>query len=262
MSNVSSERPTEATPPKRYPWSPLAAIIIVLGSFAVLPFIASAILAIIPGILRWDELQSQDWLTHSTTGNFLYVLFSEMLTIGVLIWFIRQRGASFTRTVALKRPKMRDVGYAIGGILAYFTLFIAVFTLADTFLPINTDQEQAIGFERGIHGIGLTLAFVSLVVLPPIAEEIIFRGFFYGTLRGHNVKMPMATFITSLLFGALHLFGATEGGLLWIALIDTFVLSLVLCYMREKTGSIWAGIGVHALKNGFVFLNLFILQMF
>ncbi|HET8671581.1 MAG TPA: CPBP family intramembrane glutamic endopeptidase, partial [Candidatus Saccharimonadales bacterium] len=84
--------------------------------------------------------------------------------------------------------------------------------------------------------------------------------FFYGTLRANKMRKWTAMVVTSILFGVLHLFGAAEGGLLWIAFIDTFVLSLVLCHLREENGTIWASIGVHALKNGFVFANLFIIN--
>ncbi|MEJ0073120.1 MAG: CPBP family glutamic-type intramembrane protease [Candidatus Saccharibacteria bacterium] len=40
--------------------------------------------------------------------------------------------------------------------------------------------------------------------------------------------------------------------------IDTFTLSVVLCYIREKTGTLWSGVLIHALKNGIAFLSLYI----
>jgi hypothetical protein len=139
-------------------------------------------------------------------------------------------------------------------------LFVIGLIIIDALFPINTNQEQALGFTRGVDGMELAMAFVGLVILPPIAEEIIFRGFFYGTLRANKIRKWSAIIVTSVLFGALHLFGAADGGLLWIAFVDTFILSVVLCYFREKNGTLWASIGIHALKNGLVFLNLFIIN--
>jgi len=127
-------------------------------------------------------------------------------------------------------------------------------------IPIDAQQQQALGFSKSATGIGLVLAFVGLVILPPLAEETMFRGFLYGTFRRHKLPVPWSIVLTSVLFGGLHLFGSEDGGLLWIAFLDTFVLSVVLCYVREKTGSIWASIAIHALKNGFVFVNLFIIH--
>ncbi len=47
-----------------------------------------------------------------------------------------------------------------------------------------------------------------------------------------------------------HLEFGDNQPLLWIAGIDTFVLSLVLTpYAREKTGSIWTSVGIHAYQK-------------
>ena len=44
----------------------------------------------------------------------------------------------------------------------------------------------------------------------------------------------------------------------WAVTIDTFVLSLMLCALREYTGAIWAGVLLHAIKNGLAFYLLFV----
>jgi membrane protease YdiL (CAAX protease family) len=51
-----------------------------------------------------------------------------------------------------------------------------------------------------------------------------------------------------------------DGGLLEgvnVAL-DVFILSIVMCGLREMTGSIWAGVVLHMMKNGLAFYLLFI----
>lgn len=238
----------------------MAAIAWVLVGFAFLPVVASVVITFIPRMLGWDSVRADEWILNSPVSNFLFVLLSEVLTVAALAWFIARRKASFKRVMALRRPKGSDLGYSVAGIVVYFVLFAVAIVVAEQLFPINTDQEQALGFSRGISGTGLILAFVSLVILPPIAEELIFRGFFYGTLRGYRLTAGWSIFITSAVFGALHLFGSADGKLLWIAFLDTFMLSLVLCHLREKSGAIWAPIMVHALKNGFVFVNLFIIN--
>lgn len=69
-----------------------------------------------------------------------------------------------------------------------------------------------------------------------------------------------ATLITSVLFGLPHLLTGKEG-ILWVAMIDTFALSLILCFLREKTGSLYASILVHALKNTVAFGAIFVLHI-
>jgi membrane protease YdiL (CAAX protease family) len=36
---------------------------------------------------------------------------------------------------------------------------------------------------------------------------------------------------------------------MWAAAFDTFILSVVLVYLREKTGALYAGMLVHMLNN-------------
>lgn len=242
-----------------YPWRSWAAILLVLLSFIILPIIANILISLVPQLLGWSEERAELWI-QTSAANFLYVLLAEVLMVGALVWFIRSRKGSLRRTFALGRPGWLDAGYALAGTATYFVLFIITLVVVSHVVSINTQQEQAIGFARDIVGLDLLMAFVSLVVLPPIVEEIIFRGFLYGTLRSRKVSAAIATVVTSIIFAALHLFGSVDGGLLWIAFVDTLVLAFVLCYVREQTGRIWASIGVHAFKNAFVFLNLFILR--
>ncbi|HVX57224.1 MAG TPA: CPBP family intramembrane glutamic endopeptidase, partial [Candidatus Saccharimonadales bacterium] len=106
----------------------------------------------------------------------------------------------------------------------------------------------------------MTLTFISLVVLPPLAEEIMVRGFLYSSLK-KALPTIWAVLITSGLFAAAHLPEGGASGPLYIGAIDTFVLSLVLIYLREQTGNLWASITLHACKNGFAFVTLFVLHV-
>jgi membrane protease YdiL (CAAX protease family) len=96
------------------------------------------------------------------------------------------------------------------------------------------------------------MAFIALVIIAPIAEEVLFRGYLYGKLRSH-ASVLVATLLTSALFGAVHM--------QWNVAIDTFILSLAMCYLRELTGTIWAGTLVHMIKNGLAFTLIFIVQI-
>jgi len=85
-----------------------------------------------------------------------------------------------------------------------------------------------------------------------------FRGFVYTGLRT-KLQPVGSALITSAVFASLHLEFGNGAPLLWVAAIDTFILSLVLCYLREKTGSLWPGICLHALKNFVAFATLYLI---
>jgi len=169
-----------------------------------------------------------------------------------------KRGKFMLSSFGMRRFRLLDVGLAVLAFLAYIGIYLTSVTLLQAFVPaLNVEQKQDIGFDNA-HGLSLLPVFVLLVFLVPFVEELIMRGLLYSSLRS-KLRFGLATVLTSLVFALLHLSGGEAGaGPLWIAAIDTFVLSLVLCYLRERTGRIWAGVGVHALKNSVAFLALFV----
>ena len=71
----------------------------------------------------------------------------------------------------------------------------------------------------------------------------------------------VAALITSIIFATAHLEFGEGAPLLWVAAIDTFVLSLALVYVRERTGRLWGSMGVHALKNTVAFVSIYIFHV-
>jgi membrane protease YdiL (CAAX protease family) len=240
-------------------WGIPAGILISLAAVLVTQPIAALIVWLYPSLAGWSDARADEWLSNSPVASFINIFIFELLSIGVVALFVARRRVAFTVATALRRIKWRDIGFGVAGFMAYLGVAMVVLTVLPLLLPIDADQEQAIGFDTNGGFLTLSLAFVGLVVLAPIVEELIFRGFLYGTLRSNRLTALWATLVTSLLFGLPHLLTGISG-LLWIGFVDTFILSLVLCYVREQTGSIWASILLHALKNGLVFLNLFVIS--
>jgi membrane protease YdiL (CAAX protease family) len=136
------------------------------------------------------------------------------------------------------------------GMFVYFvltTIVLAIATQALTFVDYSQTQET--GFAEIATRPEYILAFLSLVVVAPFAEEILFRGYLLGKLRKY-APLWLAILITSVLFAVVHF--------QWNVGIDVFVLSIVLCLLRVYTGSLWASILLHMIKNGVAFYFLFI----
>ena len=88
--------------------------------------------------------------------------------------------------------------------------------------------------------IRITLLF-SAIIVAPMVEEIIFRGYIYPILKRYSHRL-FAGFMTSLLFAVVH--GHMEG------LIPLLFLAIILTLCYEITGSIFVPILIHALFNG------------
>lgn len=215
-------------------WGPQAAIIMTVVIFMASQLLIGAMLGVIFGSLNWSSTQVDDWL-NTTIAQFIIGLASAAASMLVLKIFLDARKSGF-RAIGLSRwPNKKDAIFFALGFLVYFGLLIIAVSIASK-VGVDTQQQQEVGFDNAKSTKDmLYLVFISLVVLPPVVEEILFRGFLFGGLRT-KLNFVVATIITSLLFAAPHLLGTTSG-LLWVAAIDTFVLSLVLCYVREKNRS-------------------------
>lgn len=259
MSKDSSKTDAAAEPTETagIPWKPWLGVLFVIFIYYAAQIASGLLLSIYPGLRHWSQSQTLDWLDNSVGAQFVFILLAEAFSIGAIYLFLKGYRRGFA-AIGLKKPRWSDVGRGIMAAPVYFLLYVVIVGLVSHFVPgLNVDQHQEIGFNN-VHGsVALILTFFSLVILPPLAEEIMARGFLYTTLKK---AMPTlgAVIITSALFASAHLPEGGAAGPLYIAALDTFILSLVLIYLREKTGSLWASITLHALKNGVAFLALFV----
>ena len=86
---------------------------------------------------------------------------------------------------------------------------------------------------------GLVLYFILLAVLPPIFEEIAFRGILMQSLR--RFGDGFALLVSALLFGLFHLN--------MIQAPYAFLLGLWFGYLVLRTGSLWISMVLHACVN-------------
>ena len=253
-------RKKQSLPNDSAPWSPLRAVVGTIVSFIVAQTVILFI--VYPFLLLWvpeDELGS--WLSESVAGQFTYSLLTSVITVLVLWLFWRKfQWAQVKRALGLaRRVHWHDLFIAVAGVVVYFGIYLIILTVVGVFVPVDTEKEQAIGFQTAQGFLPLLLTFISLAVLPPIVEELTFRGYLFAGFKKW-LGVIGATILTSVMFALPHLLTGKDG-LLWVAVIDTFALSLVLCYLREKTGALYAPIFVHAFKNAIAFIAIFVLHL-
>ncbi len=104
----------------------------------------------------------------------------------------------------------------------------------------------------------LVLSIVTILVLAPIFEELLFRGFLQSFLRQYfGVKWAIC--ITSICFALFHY--SPDQGLANISIIGSlFVLALFLGFAYEKQGTLATSMTLHALFNACSVLNLYFLR--
>lgn len=187
----------------------------------------------------------------SQTAVLAATVFSVMVGVLFLIEQIMSGKTDAKYLSKLNRlPTFKDIGLGVAGLLPALVLAGLLTLLVSKLIPqFNVAQAQDVGF--GIINLRYeyVLAFLTLVVIAPLAEEIIFRGYLYTKIRARS-GVIVSTILVSLTFSLLHLQPNV--------IVVTFALSLVLCALREYTGGIWASTILHATKNAIAYYMLFV----
>ena len=185
--------------------------------------------------------------------NSLFAALLYLITLALVIglpWLIKKSHISREDIGLTRLPSWTDIFITPAGLVVYFiSSAVLILIITKLFPSFDVNQIQDTGFSQLNERYEYILAFATLVIIAPIAEEILFRGYLFGKLKKF-APVWVAIIVTSVLFGFIH--GA------WNLAIDTFALSVILCLLREFTGNIWASILLHMAKNGIAFYFLFI----
>jgi membrane protease YdiL (CAAX protease family) len=240
----------------------IPAIFITLGSallFLAGQFIGIILFTIVLGLMGMSSNEISNLLDDSSMAKLCATFFVEAVSVGLVISFLRYAGEKPYKFLKLaKKLTLKDLKATVLAYGLYFLSFVVISTIGSVLIKsLDVDQQQQLGY-GSVNGLEYLVVFVTLVVLPPIAEEILFRGFLFQSLK-KTVSIKVATVLTSLVFAAAHLEFLSGNPLNWIAAIDTFVLSIFLIWLLQKTDNLWSPILLHALKNSIAFIVLFVI---
>ncbi len=118
---------------------------------------------------------------------------------------------------------------------------VCVGLLAVTSWIIPPEPHPILSAMSGASSPWLAVMVITVAVIVPIGEELLFRGLLQSLLRRHFGPWP-AVLIASAVFAAAH---CTQPQ----AVPSLFVLAVVMGYNYERTGRLLAPMLIHALFN-------------
>ncbi|MEO1696946.1 MAG: type II CAAX endopeptidase family protein [Planctomycetota bacterium] len=183
--------------------------------------------------------------------SFVETIWAGLATFGlmsayVLIVSVTRKGGPAALGLRPRAPRRVPFGHTFASVARYLAsapLLLALtsgiglaYHLAGSEPPA---QEVAVDIQENLEQ-HLLLVVLFAVVLQPLFEEILFRGFLLE-LGVARFGVPLAILVTSLLFGLAH--GAAAAPV-------TAFLGAVFAWIKLRTGSLWAPFLAHALHNG------------
>jgi hypothetical protein len=170
----------------------------------------------------------------------------KLVIVAGMATFLALRGISVVEVLGLRRqPLLRAAAYALGLSLLAFPMVEAAGYILAGHLPKDVSEEQELVslFRAGVahHDYHAIIPIIlAAVVIAPLVEEFLFRGYFYPVLKRYFGASGSAV-LTSVLFALTH---ANVASLLALAL-----LALCFTVAYEMTGSLLVPMGMHSLFN-------------
>lgn len=158
----------------------------------------------------------------------------------VMTWYLLHHGY-----VSFAHDKYRALTLPVLGVSVVFVfsaMYVLNLVIEQAGIP-NTMEETFLAMSRNPLGI------LSIVLLAPILEELLFRGAIQGELQ-RQMKPWVAITVSSLFFGLVHMNPAQ--------IPFAFLLGMIFGWLYYRTGSLIPGIVGHVLNNSVATVNMYL----
>lgn len=164
---------------------------------------------------------------------------SILVPTGVFLAAARLAGWSIADYFAFGRVRGRDVWLGIGVLV---TIDVAVWGVS-RLTGIDDGLAATLEMYRGARAAGaLLLLWVAVVVVAPLAEELVFRGFLYRGLAASWLGVIGTVVITAAVWAVLHV------QYTWLGIASVFAYGLVFGWLRWRA-SISVPMLLHLMNN-------------
>jgi hypothetical protein len=221
-------------------------------------FFAAQLLGIIAGVV-WLLVGDPD-LSDERLGELMFLhaaaIVPSLVAVAVFVLPVLALAVRFRRVglrdyLALVRPRAHDLKIGVAGLAALYIIFGLVFKI--TGRPLSPKFVVDLYQSARSFGIVPALAF-AIVVLGPITEELLMRGFLFRGWSASRFGVSGAIVLTAAVWTLMH----TQYD--WVVLMDVLCIGLLLGWIRQRSGSTLPCIFLHATQNAAALVQVAILD--
>jgi membrane protease YdiL (CAAX protease family) len=182
----------------------------------------------------------------SAGGLVASMVFNLLMCAALLVYLHRIRGLNPAELFGLQHIHWRTLALVVLAFTVIILISVNLVSAAtmkwlESFWPDQQPQETVRAFQdSGSLGFRF-LVIIAAVVIAPLAEEVLFRGFVYGVLKRYT-DAPFAALASSLMFAVIHMHVGS--------LLPLCMLAVLLCLAYEITGCLLTPMLLHAVFNG------------
>jgi membrane protease YdiL (CAAX protease family) len=224
--------------------------------FIIFLFFGFMSLILVQGVLAIHyaphERLSRTQLEQYLLSKPQFVLGSMVIWYGLIFFFLYVtlsvlRGHPFWECLGWRKIRSFNAGPAKGPMFFFFcgaglSLLVAVLS-SRLKPPENTPVEELFKYRQ------TALLFIAMAVLiAPLVEETLFRGYLYP-LFARSFGVWPGILLTGLLFGLMH---GAQLGWTWSLVAVLVTVGIIFTIVRSKTGSVFASFMMHLGYNSLI----------
>jgi membrane protease YdiL (CAAX protease family) len=175
------------------------------------------------------------------TYTFISFIIGQGFMLVPLFWFLRSR-----KEPIAERLRIRFVSSDV--IISSIYLSFGIIILSDEldriiqiFLPAPEYILDLNGLLQPESIMGFFLLFIAVVIIAPLGEELLFRGFLQQILEKHWKDVTRAVLVTALFFAMIHM------NPYWF--VQIYILGILLGFLAWKTKSVLPPLILHGINN-------------
>lgn len=209
---------------------------------AAIAWVAGLIGAIALGGIAAAALDVPDDEITDDLSIFLATLSGQTgLVVLVLALVARAKGrGSLTRDFGLT-VRLHDAGWLAAGVGLQIALGLALYPISEVYG--RDDAQSVVDLLEDTSGAGLAAFAVAVVLVAPVAEELLFRGALLRALLRRTTP-ARAIFASAMAFALVHPLGDPEVGSV-IVVPAILALGLVSGYLAVRSGNLSRSIMLH-----------------
>lgn len=255
MPALAEPQPPAAQFPEdlRAPWGWLDLLIFFffgVGSLILMSNVAAVLILILLNTSPTEyEKHPTALAAHATLAQAMW----SMVVMMFLFALLRVRfAAPFWRTMGWRDLRLPGANRFASYLLCFFggSVFAILINLASGFVPTEKKLPIQDLFQTRVS---VMLVAATAILIAPLVEETIFRGFLYPVLA-RSLGISAGVILTGVLFGLMHAM-QLSGGYGQIGLL--MVVGIVLTYVRARTGTVLAPYLLHLGYNTLLFVAFF-----
>ena len=228
--------PSVAQIPPWRPWTAPAALFLALAAGVLIGSVVIGVSSAVSGD------------SSTPVGTLLATWATDVCFVGAAVFLAAAAGPPTLAQFGLRPPAVR-LRAAIGWSALAYVAFAVIAQLFLRAVGVENERERTLddlGVDR--HTAMLILGALTVTVVAPIAEEILFRGYMFTALRNWAGVLGGAL-ISGAMFGLVHL--DPDRPVAFLVPLAVFGVVLALLYWR--TGSLLPCIALHSINNSLAF---------